>query len=147
MHVYQFLEISLSDVVSVYDEPEIVVNSKIYADTDDICGLVIKIVDTYDFRSNKSMQGLADAVMDHVRTYEMQRTLDTPEHVSFYESMHAQNFMDGVNSPWKYQNPIGVRDIMITASRLGIVPAKKMLKYLLTDEEPWRYELNHTEVY
>ena len=147
MRVYLFHEISLSEsVTSVYDSPEIVIHSKIYEYTNNIGELIVKIIKTYPFRSSKSLHGLSTHIMETIKTFELQRNLDTPELEGFYESMHAQDFEDGINNPWKYKTVIDLDNIISNAVKLGIVPAKKLLKYLLESEEGWSYELTDEEV-
>jgi hypothetical protein len=150
--IYVFYEISLHDedvVVSIYEDPEVTVNHKIYHVTEnkDEVDLAMHILKTYPFRATraKTLLGLLLNVVERLRIYEAQRKLDSQEVIDFYEALHRQDFADGVHNPWKYANLgalISAEDIISTSVKLGIIPKSKVIKYLLSSTEYWSYNLS-----
>ena len=150
--IYVFYEISLHDenkVVSIYEDPEVTVNHKIYQVTESKgeVDLAMHILKTYPFSAAgvKTLLGLLLNVVERLRIYEAQRQLDNQELVDFFDALHQQDFMDGISNPWKYaqmDNVLGAEDIISRSVRLGIVPKGKIIKYLLKPTEHWSYNLS-----
>lgn len=149
--IYLFYGISLHDedkVVSVYDDPEITINHKIYHLPEDKgeVDLVVHILKSYPFKeyNGKSIIGLAEDVVENLRIYEMQRIIDNPDIAEFYEVLHNQNFLDGVYNPWKYKDVVVMPadDIIMRSVKLGIVRKEKIMKYLLRPSDQWSYHLS-----
>jgi hypothetical protein len=147
MKVFLFEEISLNDdsvVKSVYDTPSTTVNHKIYEHTDNIAVLSVNIIKTFPFKvTGKSIHGLYKSLEDQIKIYELQKRIDEGSELEqFYEAMHAQNFSDPFDNPWKYTNAISIDKIIIEAYKLGIVSKGEILEYLLHEsDDGWSYEL------
>lgn len=150
--IYVFYEISLHDenkVVSIYEDPEVTVNHKIYNVTESKgeVDLVVHILKTYPFSAAgvKTLLGLLLDVVERLRIYEAQRHLDSQEIVEFFDVLHQQDFMDGVKNPWKYTHIdaiLGAEDIISRSVKLGIVQKTKIIKYLLEPTGSWTYNLS-----
>jgi hypothetical protein len=148
MSVYLFYELSLHDenrVVSVYDDPEVTIYHKLYILSEGATEtrLAVHIMKTFPFKcSGKSLMDLGIEVIDQIRVYELERNIESEDIQEFYERMHLQDFMDGINNPWKYEEVMSLDEIIITAVKLGIISKDKIMKYLLTSSGDWSYHLS-----
>jgi hypothetical protein len=154
MTTHVFCEITLDRrVTSVYEEPEIEVdiNMRVYylSAGKDISHLIIHILRSFNFRSDKNVPDLGLKVISKVKIFEQEHDIvsnQPVELVSFYERMQEQNYEDGIHYPYKYKDAMNIDEVITTAYKLQIIPKKLLLKYLLSDAESYTYRLQETPV-